>query len=159
MMENITSKLMAQLCSYPSLLLAMPIYFWGIRRTIQLTLLLQVWANLITWWCYIDDCVIVWKRNRYIAKGIPAKNNNFNLWFTHEYSRESVIFLDLNIFVIDNGLKTHLYKKETDCKGYIPYIIGYHKWLNNILRGKFAKIKRNRSDPVLIAVFFNNGSW
>ncbi|OCU02282.1 hypothetical protein XELAEV_18008043mg [Xenopus laevis] len=47
-----------------------------------------------------------------------------------------------------NGLRTCLYKKETDCNGYIPYDSGHHrKWLNNIPRGRFGRIKRNCSDP------------
>ncbi|OCT74329.1 hypothetical protein XELAEV_18033295mg [Xenopus laevis] len=106
-------------------------------------------SNLATWRCYIDDCIIIWRGSEGSLKEfIEGLNiNNFNLKFTYDYSRESVNFLELNIYATTDGLCTRLFKKKTDCNGYIPYNSGHHrKWLNNIPKGQFGRIKRNCSN-------------
>ncbi|OCU02648.1 hypothetical protein XELAEV_18008412mg [Xenopus laevis] len=93
-------------------------------------------------YCCIDDCIIIWRGTETLLKEFiqDLNNNNFNL--------KSVTFLDLNIYVTTGGLQTRLFKKETDCNGYIPYSSGHHrKWLNNIHKGQFGRIKKNCSDP------------
>ncbi|OCT65597.1 hypothetical protein XELAEV_18041835mg [Xenopus laevis] len=125
--------------------------FMGYWEKIVIEPILQTKTNLITWRRYIDDCIIIWKGSEELLKTFiqDINNNSFNLKFTYEYSKISIFFLDLNVYTTKEGLKTRLFKKETDCNGYIPYNSGHHrKWLNNIPSGQFGRIKRNCSNPV-----------
>ncbi|OCU00192.1 hypothetical protein XELAEV_18005966mg [Xenopus laevis] len=122
--------------------------FMGYWERINISPYLQLGENLITSRRYIDDCLLIWKGTEELLNiFIQTLNcNKYNLRFTHELSKESVNFLDLNIYTVENSLRTHLYRRETDCNGFIPYNSGHHrKWLNNIPRGQFGNIKRNCS--------------
>ncbi|OCT98704.1 hypothetical protein XELAEV_18010935mg, partial [Xenopus laevis] len=107
--------------------------------------------GLITWKRYIDDCLFIWKGSeKELTTFLEGLNNNsLNIRLTSNYSSVSVNFLDLNIFVESGKFETSLYRKPTDCNGYILRTSCHHKkWLKNIPYSQFNRIKRNCSKNI-----------
>ena len=77
--------------------------------------------NPMTWWRYIDDIFFIWERGKELIKVFIDQVNMFHLKikFTAEYSKEEVNFLDLNIKLIDEELKTDLFVKPTDAHQFL----------------------------------------
>ncbi|OCT89306.1 hypothetical protein XELAEV_18017926mg [Xenopus laevis] len=106
--------------------------------------------GLVVWKRYIDDCLFIWNGTQNGLKeflnGLNLNNQNIHL--TSNYSTESVNFLDLTISAENGKLETCLYRKPTDCNGFIIKKSCHHKkWLNSIPYSQFNRIKRNCSKP------------
>ena len=59
------------------------------------------------WWRYIDDIFFIWEHDEESLRVFIDQINLFHatIKFTAEYSKEEVNFLDLNIKLIDGGLR------------------------------------------------------
>ena len=93
--------------------------------------------NPMIWWRYIDDILFIWEHGEESLKVLIEQVNmsHSRIKFTSKYSKEEVNFLDANIKLIDEELKTDLFVKPTDthqfldpvschschCKKGIPY--------------------------------------
>ena len=67
------------------------------------------------WWRYIDDIFFIWEHGEESLKVFIEQVNIFHstIEFTAEYSKEEVNFLDVNIKLIDEELKTDLFVKPS----------------------------------------------
>ena len=67
------------------------------------------------WWRYIDDILFIWEHGEESLKVFIEQVNmfHFTIKFTAEYSKEEVNFLDVNIKLIDEELKTDLFVKPS----------------------------------------------
>lgn len=104
--------------------------------------------NIILYRRYIDDCFIIWKGTETsFSEFITYINQNDHLKFTSESSKTNISFLDLEIFVEENRMKTKTFFKKTDVNSYIGYESHHHKpWIRNIPKGQFKRIQRNCTD-------------
>uniref|UniRef100_A0A8C5QN04 GIY-YIG domain-containing protein n=1 Tax=Leptobrachium leishanense TaxID=445787 RepID=A0A8C5QN04_9ANUR len=103
-------------------------------------------ANLALWRRFIDDIFIVWEGGREDLDRFfdYVNTNNMDLKFTIEVGDRTLNFLDLNIFITDTNFCTKTFFKPTDKNSYINYNSCHHKkWLNNIPKNQFGRIRRN----------------
>ena len=72
---------------------------------------------------YIDDIFFIWTHREKKLKSFFEDLNKFEpyLKFTHEFSKESLPFLDLKVKLLEGKIKTDLYIKETDRHQYLHY--------------------------------------
>ena len=75
----------------------------------------------LVWWRYIDDVFMVWQHGRESLQQFLGFLNNFHpsIKFTAEYSNTKVNFLDVQVFLEGNYIKTDLYVKPTDTHQYL----------------------------------------
>ena len=73
------------------------------------------------WLRYIDDIFFVWTDGADKLLSFLERLNSFhtNLKFTHEFSRESVTFLDVVVRLAEGHFITDLFCKPTDCHQFI----------------------------------------
>ena len=81
----------------------------------------------LIWLRYIDDIFFIWTHGEKKLARFLKDLNNFTpyLRFTHEASKNSFPFLDLNVKLIDGKLETGLYKKPTDRHRYLHYFYSH----------------------------------
>ena len=77
----------------------------------------------LLWLRYIDDIFFIRLKGEDKLKGFLQRLNSFHpaLKYTHEYSQESVHFLDVVVKIEDNSLVTDLFYKPTDCHQFLHY--------------------------------------
>ena len=77
----------------------------------------------LVWLRYIDDIFFIWTHGEEKLKSSLEDLNKFEpyLKFTHEFSKESLPFLDLKVKLLEGRIKTDLYIKETDRHQYLHY--------------------------------------
>ena len=77
----------------------------------------------LVWFRYIDDIFFIWTHGEEKLKSFLEDLNKFEpyLKFTHEFSKESLPFLDLKVKLLEGKIKTDLYIKETDRHQYLHY--------------------------------------
>lgn len=98
---------------------------------------------------YIDDIVIIWGgTEEELQMFFDELNHNiYGLSFSGNWSRRNINYLDLQIFKEDGHLSTKTHFKDTDRNGYIPTSSCHHpKWIGNIPKGQFMRIRRNCSN-------------
>ena len=80
--------------------------------------------NLLIWLRCIDDIFLIWTHGEQELERFLKDLNNFtpHLSFTHEASKNCVLFLDLKVKLIDGELETDLYMKPTDHHQYLHYL-------------------------------------
>lgn len=71
-------------------------------------------------------------------------SNTKNIQLSWNFSKEKIVFLDLEIWKDSEGFRLCNYLKPTDRNSYIPLGSCHHKsWLCNIPRGQFVRLRRN----------------
>ena len=77
----------------------------------------------LVWFRYIDDVFFIWNHGQEKLDSFLEEFNRFNphLKFTHESSKESIHFLDLNVMISNGKLSTDLYIKSTDRHQFLHY--------------------------------------
>ena len=77
----------------------------------------------LVWFRYIDDVFFIWNHGQEKLDSFLEEFNRFNLHlkFTHESSKESIHFLDLNVMLSNGKLSTDLYIKSTDRHQFLHY--------------------------------------
>ena len=82
------------------------------------------WFNrfIKSWWRYIDDIFMLWKRPRKPLEDFLKYLNEVNpsIKFEWKISKHKVSFLDCDVMKENNKLKTDVYQKSTDCHPYLP---------------------------------------
>ena len=65
----------------------------------------------------------IWTESGEKLEGFLNRLNDFhpNLKFTHEKSKSSVNFLDVNVSILDNKIETDLYCKPTNCHQFLHF--------------------------------------
>ena len=76
------------------------------------------------WWRYIDDAFFIWEHGEESLRVFIDQINLFHptIKFTPVYSKDEVNFLDRNIRLIDEELKTDLFAKPTDTHQFLDPI-------------------------------------
>ncbi|XP_075440692.1 uncharacterized protein LOC142485864 [Ascaphus truei] len=116
---------------------------------------LHVWgdadlgASLVYYSRYIDDIILIWDGDQELLEHkLQAFNNNdMDLKFTYNVNKNTIVFLDLELEAHLNGeiiTKTHF--KTVATNSYLHNNSNHYKrWLANIPRGQFLRIRRNCS--------------
>jgi hypothetical protein len=75
------------------------------------------------WYRFIDDIFMVYRGTEYDLKSFLIFCNDMHptIKFTHEYSKEKVVFLDLLVYVHGQSIYTDLYIKPTNSFSYLRY--------------------------------------
>ena len=75
----------------------------------------------VIWWRYIDDIFFICVHGEESLKVFIEQVNIFHssIKFTAEYSKEEVIFLGMNVKLIDWKLKTDLFVKSTNTHQFL----------------------------------------
>ena len=76
------------------------------------------------WWRYIDDVFTIWPHGEGCFKQYLEQINSMHpsIKFTAEWSYKSVLFLDVNVTIDEEGqLITDLYAKPTDTHLYLHW--------------------------------------
>ena len=78
--------------------------------------------KLLVWFRYID-IFLIWTHGEEKLKSFLKDLNKFEPYLnvTHEFSKESLPFLDLKVKLLEGKIKTDLYLKETDRHQYLHY--------------------------------------
>ena len=68
-------------------------------------------------------CFFIWNHGQEKLDSFLEEFNRFNphLKFTHESSKESIQFLDLNVMLSNGKLSTDLYIKSTNRRQFLHY--------------------------------------
>lgn len=101
-------------------------------------------AHVLHWWCFIDVCVI-WNGSVASAKEFvdTINNNALNLKFTADISNESVQFLDVELYIINETIQTRLHRKFTAGNSVLHASSSHpHHLIRSIPYGEFLRIKR-----------------
>ena len=106
--------------------------------------------QLILYRRFIDDCIIIWKGDENTLTQFFEKlnDNQKNIKLTYTLSNTTIQFLDLEITIDNQQLKTRTHFKPVQRNSYIPVDSCHHDpWLINIPKGQMLRIRRNCSDP------------
>lgn len=106
----------------------------------------RCWPHLLLYKRFIDDIRIVWKGSRdeldQFFNHVGA--NQYGIKFTANVDRNTINFLDLEVFKNINKLSTRTHFKDTDRNGYIPIRSCHHpQWKKAIPKGQFIRIRHN----------------
>ena len=100
----------------------------------------------LVWLRFIDDIFMIWTHGEEeLLKFIRYLNSiHEKIKFTHEYSTESINFLDTTVKIdTDSLLYTTLYEKPTDTHLYLHYSSAHHKPCHTKgPYGQFLRIRR-----------------
>lgn len=91
---------------------------------------------------YIDNIVIVWGGTEVeLQHFFDEISCNINgLTFSGKWNKESIDYLDLQIYKNNGYLNTRTYFKTTDRNGYIPTSSCHHpQWIGNIPKGQLMR--------------------
>uniref|UniRef100_A0A8D9BBF2 Nicotine oxidoreductase n=1 Tax=Cacopsylla melanoneura TaxID=428564 RepID=A0A8D9BBF2_9HEMI len=85
--------------------------------------------NIISWFRYVDDILIIWSSSNRQMENFKNDLNkiNDNIQFTLEIGGKELNYLDLNINIENNNLKTKIYRKPTYADAIIP-VDSFHPW-------------------------------
>ena len=98
--------------------------------------------NLKLWNRFVDDCVGVFMGSQKIFKKFFGKLKKqfrkYDLEITDEFSKESIIVLDIEIYKYKNHLVTKEHRKETSSCSYLKYGSAHpqHIYIRVLLRVK-----------------------
>lgn len=104
--------------------------------------------NLKLYKRYIDDIIIIWRGTENGLKSFleEINHNIYGITFTGVWDKQSIDYLDLQIFKAGRELHTRTFFKKTDRNGYIPTNSCHHpKWVGNVPKGQLMLIRRNCS--------------
>lgn len=84
---------------------------------------LRTQAYIPTLWCrYIDDIFFIWNHTVDHLEQFLNNLNSFScLKFTWNYSRETITFLDVDVFIESGQLKSKIHTKNTNSLQYLNY--------------------------------------
>ncbi|XP_075448365.1 uncharacterized protein LOC142490239 [Ascaphus truei] len=115
----------------------------------------HVWGNaglgagLVYYGRFIDDLIFIWDgEQEALSEILTAFNDNqMDLRFTFDINKYSINFLDLELMVNNkNEIVTKTFFKKVSTNAYLHFNSNhYHKWLENVPRGQFLRIRRNCS--------------
>ncbi|XP_075448371.1 calcium uptake protein 2, mitochondrial isoform X1 [Ascaphus truei] len=116
----------------------------------------HVWENaslrggLVYYGRFIDDIIFIWDGDRDILEEILSSFNinEMGLKFTHTVHPSTIVFLDLELFIgTENQIQTRTHFKSVSANSYLHYGSNhYKKWLNNVPKSQFYRIRRNCSE-------------
>lgn len=95
--------------------------------------------NLKLYRRYIDDIVIVWRGTEEELQVFFDKINcnTYGISFSGSWNKQSINYLDLQIYKNNGYLSTRTFFKSTDRNGYIPTSSCHHpQWIGNIPKGQ-----------------------
>ena len=77
----------------------------------------------LLWYRYINDVFFIWTHGEEkLTSSLNVLHNYHpNIKLTHEFNKEHIPFLDLNVKLSGNKLSTDFYIKTTDRHKYIQY--------------------------------------
>ncbi len=105
--------------------------------------------NIDNWSRFRDDIMCVWTGSEEELLDFDTWLNNLHprLNFTMEYSRTSVVFLDLRLTVAGPLIMTDMYSKSSDTHAYLmPTSCHPTHVCRNIPKGVMKRVKRNCSE-------------
>ena len=105
--------------------------------------------NIRVWKRYIDDIFVVWRGSERLARDFLVWLNHCNafLKFTQEIGQSCLVFLDLNIYVDGNLLRTTTHTKATARNCLLRFDSFHPRHLReNLPFGQFLRLRRNCSN-------------
>ena len=106
-------------------------------------------TSVALWKRYIDDVFVIWHGTEVEALSFVDWLNNQDpyLHFTHNMSREHLVFLDLDIKATEGRLKTTTHFKPTARNTLLHFQSFHPRTLReNLPYGQFLRLRRNCSD-------------
>lgn len=94
---------------------------------------------------FIDDVFLIWPHGESSLVSFIAEFNAVhpNISFSHEFSTTSINFLDVTVSVLQNRLKTTLYRKPTDSHQYLHFQSSHIKhWKTGIPYSQAHRFRR-----------------
>ena len=78
----------------------------------------------LVWFRYINDVFFIWTHGKEKLEEFLKDFNNYhhNIKFTYEFSKENILFLDLQVRLSGGQFTTDLHIKSTDKHQYLHYI-------------------------------------
>ena len=107
----------------------------------------------VIWWEYIDDIFFIWEHGKESLKVCKEQVNMFHptLKFTAEYSKEEVIFSDVNKKLTDAELKADLFVKATDMHRFLDPRSKSGKQLDNHQDSNTASLSKTRLEGKFVS--------
>ncbi|CAH2293015.1 Hypothetical predicted protein, partial [Pelobates cultripes] len=104
---------------------------------------------IYSWHRYIDDILVFWlgSVDKFQKLVRDLNNNTIGLQLTHVIDSEHLVFLDLNITVLEDGkVETELFRKDTATNSLLNWT-SYHpvKLKSGIPFGQYLRARRNCS--------------
>lgn len=103
-------------------------------------------TNLKMYGRYIDDILIVWggtEEELHIFFD-EINQNIYGITLSGDWSKQSIDYLDLQVYKNNGYRDTRTFCKNTDRNGYIPTNSCRHpQWIGNIPKGQLMRIYRN----------------
>ncbi|KAM4049825.1 uncharacterized protein ACNLHF_011749 isoform 3-T3 [Anomaloglossus baeobatrachus] len=106
----------------------------------------EFFKHVIVYKRYIDDLFFIWDNvdeniNTFLGH---IENNNWGLTFSPNIKKNAIDFLDLTIAHMKGVIRTKTFFKKVDRNGYIHFSSShYYKWLRNVPKNQFQRIRRN----------------
>ncbi|XP_077132097.1 uncharacterized protein LOC143787335 [Ranitomeya variabilis] len=104
--------------------------------------------NVLKWFCFIDDIVVLWTGSMADLETFVGELNSncVNIRLASHFSTSSVDFLDLKIMLQDNRIYTTLFRKGTATNNLLHYSSFHPRHLrNSIPKCQFLRLRRNCS--------------
>uniref|UniRef100_A0A8C5PKA4 Helix-turn-helix domain-containing protein n=1 Tax=Leptobrachium leishanense TaxID=445787 RepID=A0A8C5PKA4_9ANUR len=98
---------------------------------------------------YIDDVFFVWRGGEDQLRSFLASLDSpeWGIKLDNCWSLKEVNFLDLNIYIEDDCVKSKTFFKEVDNNTFIDCTSCHHApWLKGVPKGQFVRLRRNCSD-------------
>uniref|UniRef100_A0A8C5PEB8 Reverse transcriptase domain-containing protein n=1 Tax=Leptobrachium leishanense TaxID=445787 RepID=A0A8C5PEB8_9ANUR len=109
------------------------------------------WAqgNIRVYKRFIDDIFFIWRGEEEDLKVFLESLNDAE-WgkkFENNWSTHKINFLDLEIYLEGDCIKSKTFFKEVDTNTYIDYTSCHHStWLKGVPKGQFVRLRRNCTD-------------
>ena len=105
----------------------------------------------LIWMRYIDDIFFIWHHDETSLQDFITFCDNYStsmkmkskIKFETNFSTESVNFLDVNVSMAENSIKTSLYTKQTDAHLYLNAKSSHPRHIiKNLPKGQFIRVRR-----------------
>uniref|UniRef100_A0A8C5M2E7 Reverse transcriptase domain-containing protein n=1 Tax=Leptobrachium leishanense TaxID=445787 RepID=A0A8C5M2E7_9ANUR len=105
------------------------------------------WAhNLILYRRYIDDLLFIWKGDEESLKRFHGllNQNDWGIKLDLQYSRHTINFLDLTLYIEGGTVKSKTYFKPVDVNNYIESTSCHAPaWLKSVPKSQLTRLRRN----------------
>lgn len=110
-----------------------------------------IWNNnsfakhLVFFGRYIDDIIIIWGGSQSLIDNfvLHCNINDLGLSFTSACNKDSLSFLDLELFHGHDQIIARNYTKPTAGNLYLHFDSYHPQWVNNIPKGQFCRLRQN----------------
>ncbi|KAM4018944.1 uncharacterized protein ACNLHF_028338 [Anomaloglossus baeobatrachus] len=105
-----------------------------------------LFKHVIVYRRFIDDLFLIWDNSGENVGDFLGHldNNSWGLTFSPMVKKDSIDFLDLTITHTEGVIHTKTFFKKVDSNGYIHVSSNhYNKWLLNVPRNQFQRVRRN----------------